>query len=61
LLQAYCPKRNAGKQLHYIQVLVIFELIKFMCFGLTLSYLHTEFLNPRLPRTRIKYNPHLHA
>ena len=31
----------------------IFELIKFMCFGSTLSYLHKESLN--LPRT--KYNP----
>jgi len=34
----------------------IFELIIFTCFGLTLSYPHKEFLNPRPPRS--KYNPH---
>jgi len=33
----------------------IFELIKFTCFGSTLSYPHKEVLNP--PRTRTKYNP----
>jgi len=27
----------------------IFELIKFMCFGSTLIYLHEEFLNPHPP------------
>jgi len=27
-----------------------------MCFGPTLSYQHKEFLNPRPPRTRKKYN-----
>jgi len=32
--------------------------MKFMCFGLTLSYPHKEFLNPRLPSARTKYNPH---
>jgi len=31
----------------------IFELIKFMCFGLTLIYPHDEFLIPRPPRTRL--------
>ena len=35
----------------------IFELIKFMCFGSTLKYPHKEFLIPRPPRTRTKYNP----
>ena len=30
----------------------IFELIKLMCFGSTLSYPHKEFLKPRPPRTR---------
>jgi len=46
----------------------IFELIKFMCFGSTLSYPHKEFFNPRPPRTkynpllpRSKFNPHPHA
>jgi len=38
----------------------IFELIKFMCFGSTLSYPHKEFLIPRPPRTRSKFNPHPH-
>ena len=37
----------------------IFELIKFMCFGLTLIYPHEEFLIPRPPRT--KFNPHPHT
>jgi len=36
---------------------VIFELIKFICFGSTLSYLHKEFRNPCPPHTRTKYNP----
>jgi len=39
----------------------IFELIKFMCFGQTFSYPHKEFLIPRPPRTRSKYNPHPHT
>jgi len=30
----------------------IFELIKFKCFGSTLSYPHKKFLNPHPPRTR---------
>ena len=33
----------------------IFELIKFMCFGSTLSYLHKEFINPLPPCS--KFNP----
>jgi len=37
----------------------IFELIKFMCFGSTLIYLHEEFLILHPPRN--KFNPHLHA
>jgi len=39
----------------------IFELIKFMCFGSTHIYPHEEFLIPRPPRTRSKFNPHSHA
>ena len=35
----------------------IFELIKFICFGSTLSYPHKEFFNPHLARTRTKCNP----
>jgi len=35
----------------------IFALVKFMCFGSTLSYPHKEFLNPCLPHTRTKHNP----
>jgi len=57
LLQISCPKRNAGKQLQYIHVLCDFELIKFMCFGSTLSYPHKELLVPRWPSTCTKYNP----
>jgi len=34
-----------------------FELIKFMCFGSTLISPHEEFLIPRPPRTRSKFNP----
>jgi len=34
----------------------IFELIKFRCFGSTLSYPHKEFLNSRPPRTRTQSN-----
>jgi len=30
----------------------IFELMKFMCFGSTLSYPHKEILNPCPPRTK---------
>jgi len=30
----------------------IFKLIKFTCFGSTLSYPHKEFLDPRPTRTR---------
>jgi len=33
----------------------IFELIKFMCFGSTLT--RTKNFNPRPPRTRTKCNP----
>ena len=47
---------------------MIFELIKFTCFGSPLSYPCKEFLNPHLPRTkynlhqpRHKFNPHPHA
>jgi len=36
----------------------IFELIKFMCIGSTLIYAHEEFLIPRPPRTRSKFNQH---
>jgi len=36
---------------------VIFEVIKFMCFGSTLSYPHEEFLIPRPTRTRSQFNP----
>jgi len=36
----------------------IFELIKFMWFGSTLIYPHKEFLIPRPPRTRSKFNQH---
>ena len=42
----------------------IFALIKFMSFGSTLIYPHEEFLIPRSPRTRSKFNllpPHLAA
>ena len=35
----------------------IFKLIKFMCFGSTLIYPQEEFLIPRPPRTRSKFNP----
>ena len=35
----------------------IFALIKFMSFGSTLIYPHEEFLIPRPPRTRSKFNP----
>jgi len=38
-----------------------FELIKFTCFGSTLSYPYNDFLNPRPPRTRSKFKPHPHA
>jgi len=54
----YRPKRNADKQLCTSTCFAIFELIKFTCFGSTLSYLHKEFLNPRQPHTRTKSNPH---
>jgi len=37
----------------------IFELVKFMCFGLTLSYPHKEFLNPRPTRPAASSNPHI--
>jgi len=36
---------------------IIFELIKFMCFGSTLIYPHKEFLIPRPSRNSTKYNP----
>jgi len=35
----------------------IFDLIKFMGFGSTLSYPHEEFLISRPPRTRSKFKP----
>jgi len=56
LLQAYCPKHHAGKQLWYCTstYFAIFELIKFTCFGATLSYPHKKFLNPRPPVTRTR-------
>jgi len=60
-VQAYCSKRNAGKQLQYIHVFCDFKLIKCMCFGSILIYPHEEFLIPRPPRTRSKFNPHLPA
>jgi len=56
LLQACCPKRNADSSelVGYCTStgFAIFELIKFMCFGSTLSCPHEEFLNPRPSRTR---------
>jgi len=39
-----------------LKCFAIFELIKFMRCGSTLSHPRNEFLNPR--RTRTKFNPH---
>jgi len=37
---------------------VIFELIKFMCFGSTFSYPHKELLILRLPHSKFNLHPH---
>ena len=39
----------------------IFELIKFICFGSTLSYPHKEFLNPRPQQVQPAPAPHSSA